>query len=130
VRFHRPGRFPGNYGAGLSKLAQTQIRSARMFQEVFDVFRARPDSKSSLLGNRQENEAYLLYTHGSQYAIYFPDGGLVNLDLSNAEGDYTLQWLDIPNSRWTGRFSVQGGSPLYIKTPGEGQWIVVFSLEN
>jgi hypothetical protein len=129
VRFHRPGRVPGYYGAGLSELAQTQIRSARMFEEVFDMFRARPDVDSSLLSDRQENEAYLAYVEGKQYAVYFPDGGSVKLDLSGAEGRFDLRWLDISGSRWTGGTTLQSGNMLDLRAPGEGLWMAVISLE-
>jgi len=32
-----------SHSADLNELAQEQIRSARMFPEVFDIFRAEPD---------------------------------------------------------------------------------------
>lgn len=125
ARFHRPGRFPGYYGAGLSELAHTQIRSARMFEEVFDVFSAQPDFNSDLLNNRQPNEAYLAYIAGTQYAIYFTDGGSVGLDLIKSQGIFELQWLDIDNTRWTGRSTFQGSNVVDISAPAGGQWIAV-----
>jgi hypothetical protein len=125
VRFHRPGKEEGFFGAGLNRLAQTQIRSARMFTEVFDIFRAQPNSKSSLLGNRGDNEAYLSYIPGSHYAIYFPDGGAVSLDLNDVKGRFKLQWLDISKSRWLEEDAVEGGSNVQISAPEEGQWLAV-----
>jgi hypothetical protein len=125
VRFHRPGRFAGYYGAGLSEQAQTQIRSARMFEKDFDIFRAQPDVNSKLLLNRQENEAYLSYIPGKQYAIFFPDGGEVGLDLKDSRGRFILKWLDISNSQWSDAQRISGGDIVEVKTPGEGQWIGV-----
>jgi hypothetical protein len=124
-RFHRPGPQYGFFSLGLNELAQTQIRSARMFFEVFDVFRATPDADSRLLLGRESNEAFLSFTPGKQYALYFPNGGAVSLDLSDAPGEFTLRWLDINESQWGKEGSMQGGAPVEITSPGEGQWMVV-----
>jgi hypothetical protein len=124
-RFHRPGPEDGFFSIGLSDLAQTQIRGARMLEEVFDLFRAEPDVNSSLLGNRYPNEAYLSYLEGEQYAVYFPRGGEVRLDLSRAKGDMVLKWLDISNSRWIGETILSGGGPIEISVPETGHWMVV-----
>ncbi|TVR70681.1 MAG: hypothetical protein EA408_10730 [Marinilabiliales bacterium] len=126
-RFHRPGPEPAFFGIGLSELAQTQIRSARMFQEVFDVFRAEPDVYSSLLSDRRENEAYLAFIPGEQYAVYFTGGGAVYLDMSDAPGNFTLQWLDIDSSRWTGTTELGGGERVRLSAPGEGHWMAVLT---
>jgi hypothetical protein len=125
ARFHRPGKVPGYYGAGLSELAQIQIRSARMFEETFDIFRAQPDAGSNRLTGRDENEPYLTSIPGEKYAIYFPDGGSVNLDLHDVQGRLDLKWLDISQSRWLEDDTVEGGGPLTISTPGDGQWLAV-----
>jgi hypothetical protein len=126
-RFHRPGPNYGYFGIGLSELAQTQIRSARMFQEEFDVFRAEPDVNSSLLTDRETNEAYCAYVPGEQYAVYFTDGGEVGLDLRDAPGRFLKKWLDITNSQWLEEQEISGGEIFELKAPGEGHWIVVIS---
>jgi hypothetical protein len=127
ARFHRPGKVPGYYGAGLSELAQTQVKSARMFLDEFDLFRSEPDMESRLLGNRNENEAYLAYIPGKQYAVYFPDGGSVNLDMSDARGVFTMKWLDISGSTWSDQISLQADELVEVKAPGAGQWIAIIS---
>ncbi len=124
-RFHRPGPRPGYFSIGLSEIAQQQIRSARVFQEAFDVFRAEPDVTSSLLTDRDTNEAYLAYIPGEQYAIYFTDGGEVGLDLRDTQGRFNLKWLDITTSQWSDEEEISGGNIIEIKTPGAGQWIGV-----
>jgi hypothetical protein len=129
-RFHRPGPRHGFFSIGLSDLARSQIQSARMLEEVFDIFRAVPDVNSSLLGNRDPNEAYLSYIEGEQYAVYFPRGGEVRLDLGSAKGDMVLQWLDIPNSRWIGETILSGGGPIEISVPETGHWLVVIVRKN
>jgi hypothetical protein len=127
ARFHRPGRIHGYYGAGLSELAQTQIRSARMFEEAFDIFRAQPDADSYRLTVRDDNEAYLTYIPGEQYAVYFPDGGTVSLDLNDVQGRINLKWLDISQSIWLEEDAVDGGGQVQISTPKEGQWLAVIT---
>ena len=121
-RFHRAGRQPGYYGAGLNALAQMHLRSARMFLEAFDVFAAEPDN--SLLSDRAENEAYCAADPGRQYAVYFPDGGSVTLDLSAGEGRFRARWLDIEASRWAEKTTLQGGRSVRLTAPGNGQWVV------
>jgi hypothetical protein len=120
ARFHRP-----NSGIGLSKTAQTQIRSARMFLEEFNIVDARPDSEHKLLSKREENEAYLTRIPGEQYAVYFTNGGEVSLELSNANGSYKVKWLDVSDSEWKKEASVNGGRKVSLETPGEGQYLVL-----
>ena len=126
-RFHRPGPRDGFFSIGLNELAQTQIRSARMFLEKFDVFRAEPDVDSKLLSNREVNEAYLAFTPGEQYAVYFPDGGSVGLDVSGGSGNFTLQWLHISNRSWSAERSIQEVNTLELMAPGRGQWIALIT---
>jgi hypothetical protein len=123
ARFHRPGTERGFYGAGLGPLAQTNLRSARKFSEALDIFRAEP--RQDLLRNRKDNEAYITVISGEQYAIYFPDGGSVDLDLSNTKGDFQLRWMNIGKSEWTGETIVTGGNYIEIMSPGEGQWALI-----
>jgi hypothetical protein len=123
ARFHRPGHQHGYYGAGLNELAQTHLRSARMFGQAFDVFAAKPNN--GLLSDRQENGAYCAADPGKQYAVYFPDGGSVTLDLSAAKGAYRARWLEIERSRWSKEATIDGGKPAPLKAPSSGQWVVL-----
>jgi hypothetical protein len=123
ARFHRPGRQHGYYGAGLSELAQTHIRSLRMLTDAMNVFVCEP--RNDLLSDRQPNEAYCLAEPGRQYAVYFPDGGGVKLDVSVAEGALQVRWLDIHRSTWQEPQTVDGGGALELKAPGKGHWAVL-----
>jgi len=119
-RFHRPP-----YGLGLSKPGQAHIKSMRLLTAGFDIFNAVPDSKSRLLSNRGDNEAYLAYIPGKQYAVYFTDGGAVDLDLSDAGGSFIIRWLDIAKSQWKpGKRArtVKGGQKVTLRVPGKGYW--------
>jgi predicted O-methyltransferase YrrM len=115
TRFHRPSS-----GLGLDERAKAHLRSLRLFAAEFDFFRAEPDAESRLISARQPNEAYLTLVPGRQYAVYFPDGGEVVLDLSGAEGSFGLRWLDIAAGRWEDAGTVQGGSKVPLQAPGKG----------
>ena len=119
-RFHRP-----TYGLGLTPVAQAHIRSMRMLCSEIDLFRCIPDSKSLLLLNREPNEAYLTRIDGEQYAVYFPNGGSAQLNLTNVNGSFTLKWLDIASSRWNEPQTISAGQQLKLTTPSEGHWAVV-----
>ncbi len=120
TRFHRPPS-----GIGLSEEAQAHIRSARMLVEAFDVFKATPDVDSDRLHERSPDEAYLSYVPGEQYAILFPAGGEVQLDLTEARGAFVARWLDIQNSRWSSPLDLEGGRRVDLKTPGAGGWVAL-----
>ena len=117
TRFHRP-----DSGLGLGDRAKPHIRSMRLLTSELDIFRCTPDVTSKLLTDRSENEAYLTSVSGRQYALYFPNGGDVKLDLSKVKGSFSLKWLDIAKSRWVGRETVQGGSRVSLNAPGTGHW--------
>ncbi len=117
-RFHRPPS-----GIGLSELAQTMIRSAREVTGAIDLFRCEPHPE--LLGDREEDEAYCLAQPGRQYAVYFPDGGDVSLDLSAAQGTLQLRWYDIGAGRWREGEGVEGGRKVALTAPAGGQWAAV-----
>jgi hypothetical protein len=122
-RFHRPGPSHHFFAIGLSDLAQAHIRSMRMLTDAMDVFLCAP--RNELLSDRSPNEAYALAEPGKQYAVYFPEGGEVRLDVSAAQGPLQIRWLDILQSTWHDSLEREGGGTLELKTPGEGQWAVL-----
>jgi hypothetical protein len=122
-RFHRPGPSHHFFAIGLSDLAQAHIRSMRMLTDAMDVFLCAP--RNELLSDRSPNEAYALAEPGKQYAVYFPEGGEVRLDVSAAQGPLQIRWLDILQSTWHDSTEREGGATLELKTPGENQWAVL-----
>ncbi len=128
TRFHRPHPVESakehetatEWGLGLSPRAQAIIKSIRQVDEAFDFFRSEP--RNDLLSEREENEAYCLAEPGRQYAVYFPNGGQVKLDVSQAKGTLQVRWLDINRSNWQEAQSVSGGQTLDLKAPGKGHW--------
>ena len=123
VRFHRPPS-----GLGLSGPALASIRSARMLLERYDLYRAMPDAENAALREREPDEAYLSSIAGEAYAVYFPDGGEVLLDLTPASGDYSLRWLDLGSSRWDAETAtVTGGDHVPLAAPTQGHWIALLT---
>ncbi len=124
-RFHRPP-----YGMGLGKKAQAHIKSMCLLTAELDIFNAVPDSGSRLLSNRSVNEAYLSYIPRKQYAVYFPNGGSVDLDLSEATGQYDMKWLDIAQSKWGEQQVVRGGRKVTLCAPGSGHRAALLTQET
>jgi hypothetical protein len=120
TRFHRPYPASSNGGWGLTPTAQTTFGSARMLMDRFDLFASEP--RNDLLSERSSNEAYCLAKAGKQYAVYFPNGGQVNLDVSDASGSLEIRWLDIGESAWQEPQTVTADSTLELETPDKGHW--------
>ncbi|MEX0647718.1 MAG: hypothetical protein WEA56_04795 [Balneolaceae bacterium] len=123
ARFHRPPA-----GHGLSELAQQHMKSMRMIEERIDIFRSLPSN--NLLSEREDNEAYLLAEPGVSYAIYFPDEGSVELDLSGVEGEFLLSWLDIQQNKWSQENQIEAGESLLLETPGIGHQAAVITRQS
>jgi hypothetical protein len=118
-RFHRPLS-----GQGLNQIAQANIKSMRMFTDAIDIFTCEPHN--DLLHNRSWNEAYCTANPGSEYGVFFPEGGNVVLDVSSV-GDQplTLHWLSIRGTEWMGEptaIEATDGFVRLITPTEEGYW--------
>jgi hypothetical protein len=118
ARFHRPAS-----GQGLNENAQAHIKSMRMLTDSMDIFTCEPHN--DLLSSREENEAYAIVNPGKEYAVYFPDGGAVDLDVSAARGSLKARWLDISQSLWTNEEELEGGGTISLSAPGKDHWAVL-----
>ncbi len=118
VRFHRPAS-----GLGLNEKAQANIRSMRMLTDKMDIFRCAPHN--DLLSEREPNEAYCMARPGVEYAVYFPNGGAISLDIAGLEGSATVRWLDILKSKWGTSEPVETGGRLALQCPSQGYWAVL-----
>jgi hypothetical protein len=113
TRFHRPP-----HGHGLSETAQANLRSARMLTDSMDLFNHAPHPE--LLNNREPNEAFCLAIPGREYALFYTNGGEVGLNAP--QGRYSIGWLDIMNSQWTG--SAEMSSLDRLAAPDTGYFAV------
>jgi len=127
ARFHRVYN-----GLGLTELAQTHIKSARLFTDAMRIFSVAPHN--DLLSKRSDNEAYTIALPGKQYAVFFPGlstaDGVVGTDLSAASGTLRARWLDIANSRWAKEETLQAGDVATLERPGSGPWAVLITVPS
>lgn len=127
-RFHRTLNPAQPSGAGLSRLAQIHLSSLRTFTDSLDIFRMQP--RLDLLYDRGNDEAYAMAEEGLQYAVYFPFGGSVYLDLSGSPGPFRARWLDILSGTWGASIMLEGGGPVSISPPGGGPWAFLAVAEG
>jgi hypothetical protein len=82
------------------------------------------ESTNHQLSDREDDEAYAFAVEGKQYAVYFPNGGEVIIELPEKNG-YSIKWLDIIHSRWLNETAVEPARDLRISAPGSGPWSVL-----
>jgi len=72
-------------------------------------------------------EAYCLAQPDTVYLAYLPMGGTASLDLSGADGAFTLRWYNGA----TGELAegqdepIEAGQTVVLNAPGEGDWAAV-----
>ena len=118
ARFHRP-----TSGLGLETKAQANIRSMRMLTDKMNIFACAPHN--DLLSNRESNEAYCLANPGVEYAVYFPNGGEVTLDIGSHKKRVTVTWLEIMKSRWLETQHAEGENKIELRCPSQEYWAVL-----
>ncbi|MDF1516272.1 MAG: hypothetical protein P1S60_20850, partial [Anaerolineae bacterium] len=126
--FHRPPA-----GLGLHEISQAHIKSMRMVMNSLKIFDCEPNN--ALLSNRSWNEAYCTAQVGQQYAVFFPDGGDVFLDVTPMQGKTLyIKWLDIRASAWFNQIKktpFPENNQLRLVSPREeGYWAVVITAAS
>jgi hypothetical protein len=119
ARFHRP-----TSGQGLNETAQAVISSVRELSEKMDFFNGK--ASNHLLIDREPGEAYCRAIENIEYAIYFPDGGSLKIDLNAFNGKPDIQWLNVLGSDWTEASRLEK-EIITLKAPGEGHWIALIN---
>jgi hypothetical protein len=122
-RFHRPYS-----GLGLGEKAQANIRSMRMITNKMNIFTCEPHN--DLLSDRESNEAYCIANPDKEYAVYFPNGGEVTLDIDSLNKPATIRWLDIMKSQWTNTEQIKSESKLKLNCPSKGYWAVLVTNQQ
>ena len=115
IRFHRP-----KAGLGLNDKAVATIRAARKLESIIPLWSV--DPANELLSDREENEAYLAANVGRSYAVYFPSGGEVLVDVSTAKGPLIAHWLDIDSGEWGPTQNFLGGDKISVAAPDKRNW--------
>jgi hypothetical protein len=123
TRFHRP-----TSGQGLNENAQAVIKSMRSYIEKSDFFNGQPANQ--LLGNRNAGEAFCRAIPDREYAIFFPKGGEVELDINEKLKDISIEWLDIMKSEWISDSNIRReGGKLIVKSPGAINWLAHIKIK-
>ena len=121
-RFHRPPS-----GKGLSDIAQVHLKALRQVTDAIDIFQCEPHL--DLLHERSWNEAYCTANPGVEYAVFFPDGGHVLLDVSAVDDrSLTVRWMDIRQGQWISEATeiITDDGHIRLTTPTEeGYWAAV-----
>ncbi|MEM7031344.1 MAG: hypothetical protein AAF629_17415 [Chloroflexota bacterium] len=120
-RFHRPPS-----GLGLRPIAQAHIQSMRLLTDSMHIFNCEPHN--DLLTERSWNEAYCIANPGTEYAVFFPDGGDIFLDVTVLTGaSFAVRWLDIRQSQWKPLESLnaENGRIRLVTPTEEGYWAVL-----
>ena len=136
ARFHRPHPYEdpayfeakSDFGLGLSPRAQKVIQSISKVTEVLEFEKTEP--RNDLLSNRAENEAYLLAEPGVQYAVYFPAGGTVNVEMESNGSDYQYRWINLDEGDWSESGTLTASDQTEISAPDSGHWIIVLQIEQ
>ncbi|MGE0759866.1 MAG: hypothetical protein AB7F89_07095 [Pirellulaceae bacterium] len=115
MRFHRP-----DSGLGLNDKAVAAIRAARRLESHIPLWTVTPANE--LLSERHANEAYLAADPGRAYALYFPAGGQVRIDLSAANKPLTAYWIPIDTGKSGPTQEVTGGRSAELVPPDNGNW--------
>ena len=124
IRFHRP-----KAGLGLTDKAVAAIQAARKLESIIPLWSVEPANE--LLSDRKPNEAYLATNKKrSAYALYFPAGGEITIDLSSAKGELTLRWININTGKWGPVKKIKGGGKIKIKSPGKENWAATIVSNN
>lgn len=120
MRFHRP-----DSGLGLSDKAVACIRAARKLESLVPLWTLQPANQ--LLSKRDDNEAYAASNKGTAYAVYFPAGGEVVLDLSDAKGPMTSRWINIETGEFETEGKLTGGKKTKLTAPDNKNWALAIT---
>ena len=121
ARFHRP-----TSGQGLNETARGVIKSMRELSDKMDFFNGAPHN--TLLLSREPGEAYCRAIPGKEYAVYFPERGSVEIDLSGMRAP-RIEWLNLLNSRWMEPKTLESGLVM-IETPDDDHWVALIKPAN
>jgi Putative collagen-binding domain of a collagenase len=123
MRFHRPVS-----GLGLNDKAVAAIRAARKLESKIPLWSVHP--ANGLLSDRKANEAYLAADAGRAYAVYFPAGGELWIDVSAAKGPLAAHWIDISSGEWGPIQDLDGQEKISLTPPGKENWAAAITVRE
>jgi hypothetical protein len=72
--------------------------------------------------------AYCLAVVGSEYLVFLPAGGSVNVNLAGVSGTRNVEWFNVSNGQVTVAPDVSGGGTVTLKAPFGGAAVVYIHL--
>jgi len=117
ARFHRPSA-----GIGLNRRAAMNMLSMRKIADKVDLFSFVPSNE--LLSERRPNEAYCMSNGKDQYLVYFPDGGVVDLNIP--EQVYQVHTLQVSKAFWMKPRLIN--YPGVLAAPHDQAWAFILEL--
>jgi hypothetical protein len=67
---------------------------------------------------------FCLANPGFEYLVYLPKGGTVTVDLSQARGEFAVEWQNAAIGKATNAGTVSGGARRELKPPFDGDAVL------
>ncbi|MEQ9410956.1 MAG: putative collagen-binding domain-containing protein [Fuerstiella sp.] len=115
IRFHRP-----DSGLGLNDKAVACLRAARRLESLVPLWSVEPANER--LSERDSNEAYIAASNGGRWAVYFPAGGEVRVDFTDASGPLVAHWINIDTGEFGPQQQLDAGANVSLSPPGKENW--------
>ncbi|MCP4099416.1 MAG: hypothetical protein GY748_24610, partial [Planctomycetaceae bacterium] len=96
-------------------------RAARKLESFVQLWSVKPSAE--LLSGCDPNEAYVAADEGRAYVVYFPAGGEVRLDMTDAEHSFIVNWINIDTGQPGPKHSISGGGKVALASPGAANWV-------
>jgi hypothetical protein len=122
-RFHRPP-----HGLGFSQHTIQAIKTVRKIEEHVKMWDIAP--RMDLLGDSEENLAYMAAKAGEKYVVYFTKRGRVNLDLSGHDHEFTIRWINTNTAEWAKSEEIKGGSRIELEAVNENGSFAVLTRND
>ncbi len=97
---------------------------ARYFMEHLPFWEMTPSNQLLSNGN-----GYALANPGETYAIYLPNGGSIDVDLSASSGVLAFQWFDPEGGAVTPADSISGGGTARFSSPLNGDAVLYIDAD-
>lgn len=94
----------------------------KRFADKMDLIRAVPAGELS-------SSKYCLANHGQEYLVYIPESNQVEVDLSSAEGNFSVSWFNPFTEKTVNGEDIKGNQPVKLVSPFDAEEAVL-SLEH
>jgi len=120
TRFHRPPA-----GNGLNEKAKAAIAALRKLESAMRFWDLQPHME--LLSDRLPDSAYCAARPGECYAVYFPYGRSVTIDLSRCTSQMQLRWISVGTGEWVFEPVTLSPGVVELQTRAAGGWLAVIT---